>query len=101
MPMNSALDYVGFWEIVAAVKQLDLSSSKEEQFNEVISIVKCLLHRNLRVFNFKENSNDLNLWIEPSATAVIERIKQEWVNLPGEVGLGDVCWFTRVTNNNI
>jgi hypothetical protein len=87
------LDYLGFWEIVTAVENGNSNLSVGDRRAIVMAVLHCLLSNGVRPFHFESTPPKPVIWQFDSADEAIEKIDNLWAQLPGRVGLGDVCWF--------
>jgi hypothetical protein len=87
------IDYVGFWEVAAAVSNSTASASDSERIDITLAVSRCMIDRGLRVFTFVGGKPPPVFWNDLTTDAVVDRIREE-LDLKGKaVGLGDVCWF--------
>ncbi len=97
----ATLDYVGFWEVVAAVSERNPESNESERANVTLTVSRCMIDRGLRIFTFESGSSLPIFWQNSTVDDLVRRIREEWSFLHGKaVGLGDVCWFTAAATND-
>jgi hypothetical protein len=88
------IDYVGFWELVAAVSKWNPQATDCELADVTLAVSRCMINRGLRVFTFIGGKPPPAFWNAPTTDEILDRIRKEWSLLHGKsVGLGDVCWF--------
>lgn len=88
------IDYVGFWELVAAVSKWNPQAPDSERADVILAVSRCMIDRGLRVFTFVGGKPPPIFWNALTTDEILDRIRKEWNLLPGKsVGLGDVCWF--------
>jgi len=90
---SATIDYVGFWELVAAVQSNDIGLPRESCRDVVISLARCMMVRGLKPFSFDENPKAPKLWQCDGVDDALDKIIIEWNKLEKQPGLGDVCWF--------
>jgi hypothetical protein len=88
------IDYIGFWEIVAAVAKWNPQATGSECADVTLAVSRCMIDRGLRAFTFVGGKPPPIFWKPLTTDETIDRIRKEWGLLHGKsVGLGDVCWF--------
>lgn len=90
---DSALDYVGLWEIVSIVRR-DLGVIDNAQAKmRTLDVVRILLNRGLWPGDYLKSG--FYFWEEPNAAAAVARIDKEWNPARGDPNMGDsICWFS-------
>ncbi len=90
---EGAEDFVGFWEVLAQVRDLLGVSDPAAAKEETLGIVRDLLESDLIVPGFPiDLGPEFASWKMPVDEA-ISWMRREWDQLKEDPFTGDICWF--------
>jgi hypothetical protein len=90
---ESGVDLVGLWQIAKVVEEaVGVGAVAREQS---LLIVRALLEKGLCAGDPPYRAGGYEPWQDQTASAVIDRIRSEWVALGRTPNIPDVVWFGR------
>ena len=95
---DSALDYIGLWELVGAVTKEAEEKDDENIRRLTFTLLRKMLARGFRAGGFTQ-TRKWELWPGQNPDHVIRRIEAEWDALGREPNIGDIVWFERSETN--
>ena len=95
---DSALDYIGLWELVSAVTKEAEEKDDENIRRLTFTLLRKMLARGFRAGGFTQ-TRKWELWSGQNPDHVIRRIEAEWDALGREPNIGDIVWFERSETN--
>src|SRR5258708_6753386 len=95
---DSALDYIGLWELVRAVTKKAEKKDDENIPGLTFTLLRKMLARGFRAGGFTQ-TRKWEFWSGQNPDHVIRRIGAEWDALGREPNIGDIVWFERSETN--
>jgi len=92
---ESAVDFVGLWQIAQASRE-DLGARTTEEARTLsLEIVKRLYEKGLRPGDYYLGTR-FDYWSDEGCQAVMDRIEREWLAAGADPNLAEpICWFAR------
>jgi hypothetical protein len=92
---ESAVDFVGLWQIAQASRE-DLGARTTEEARTLsLEIVKRLYEKGLRPGDYYLGTR-FDYWSDEGCQAVMDRIEREWLAAGADPNLAEPsCWFAR------
>jgi hypothetical protein len=92
---ESAVDFVGLWQIAQASRE-DLGARTTEEARTLsLEIVKHLYEKGLRPGDYYLGTR-FDYWSDEGWQAVMDRIEREWLAAGADPNLAEpICWFAR------
>lgn len=90
---GSKLDYVGLWEVCAAI---DDHFPKDVDLQQLtLSLVEVMLKHGFVSGNLNREEPGFVPWADQSDSYVLARIRAEWDELDRRPDINDIAWFRR------